>query len=95
MAWWEQLPNTPNFEKRMSEGCRRIAMGAGVAPSRFVWLTDQYGDLLAFHPNRRFRVRNGYGDWNFAPLLFLDGHVTYEYITPTVLTTQTYTFRFE
>lgn len=95
MAWWTQLGSIGNFQNRFDEGARRIAQERGANPSRFVWLTDHYGDALAQHPDPSFRIRNGHGDDNFAPLLFLDGHVAYEYIKPTVRTTTTYTLWFE
>ena len=95
MAWWSQTGLPLPLVGRFNEGARRIAVGEGAPPSRFVWHTDQYGDVLANMLNRNFTIINGYGDANFAPMLFLDGHVLYDHITPTILSTPRYTFRFE
>jgi hypothetical protein len=95
MAWWEQF-RTLQFVERFHEGTRRIAGEQGAHPSRFVWLTDQIGDILTFEQrNRSLRINNFYGDDNFAPMLFLDGHTSYEHITPTIQSTPRYTFWFE
>ncbi len=95
MNWWGQLGSIPDFTQRFNEGTRRLAVGEGVNPSRFVWLSDEFSAIITNSTNARLRVLNGYGDQNFAPLLFVDGHVTYERLSPTLHTTPRYTFRFE
>lgn len=95
VAWWDQIPGGLPFQQRFLEGSRRIAAGEGVDPSRFVWLTTQVGDILSVHTSRSYRITNAYGDVNTEPLLFMDGHVSYERITPTVHSTSRYTFWFE
>ncbi|MBC7772778.1 MAG: hypothetical protein H7210_09815 [Pyrinomonadaceae bacterium] len=94
-SWWNQVPQNLPFVARFNEGTRRIAVGKGVQPSRFVWLSDEFSTLVLNNPNRRFRLTNGYGDVNYAPMLFMDGHVLYDRITPTIFSTSRYTFIFE
>ena len=70
-------------------------MGEGVDPGRFVWLSDEISAILLRNPNPRFRIINNYGDQNFVPMLFMDGHADYQRIIPGVYTTPTYTFSLE
>lgn len=93
MVWWEQVQGS--FVNRFNEGVRRIAAGEGAQPSRFVWSTDEFSTLIINASSRNVRLVNGYGDVNFVPMLFLDGHVLYDHVTPTILSTSKYTFRFE
>ncbi len=96
IAWWDQIyPKIGDFENSFKEGTRRLAAGEGVSPSRFVWAFDQYGDLLATHSSRSFKVTNAYGDVNFAASLFYDGHSDYINIMPRVKSTPKYSLWFE
>ena len=94
MAWFDQIPQG-SFNTRFNEGTRRLAVGEGVDPGRFVWLSDEISAILLRNPNPRFRIINNYGDQNFVPMLFMDGHADYQRIIPGVYTTPTYTFSLE
>jgi hypothetical protein len=94
MEWWSQITQG-SFEARFNEGTRLLAVGQGVHPSRFVYLSDQLSAILLNNFNTRLRIRNGYGDLNFVPLLFVDGHADYQRLVSSIRTTPTYTFRFE
>ncbi|MGE3107578.1 MAG: hypothetical protein AB7G11_01215 [Phycisphaerales bacterium] len=93
MDWWNSISGT--FMARFAEGTRRLAVGEGVDPSRFVVVSDEFSAIITNTSNLRLQVVNGYGDRNFVPLLFVDGHATYERLSPAVRTTARYTFTFE
>lgn len=95
-AWWGPISQqVSGFEAAFKEGTRRLAVGQGVSPSRFIWTFDQYGDLLANISNRNYKRKNGYGDVNFAMSLFYDGHARYLEIKPGFKSTPEYSVVFE
>jgi len=95
MMWWNQLPTSLPFVDRFNEGVRRIAVGQGASPSRFVWLSDELSGIINNSFSRTFAVTNPHGDVNFVPMLFVDGHVLYDHLVATIPRTSRYTFVFE
>lgn len=91
--WFGTMGNS--FLEELAEGNRRIAEHDGVDPARFVWLGDQSVDIVPQMQNPSFQLVNGYGDINKGSMLYLDGHVGYESLTPRVLSTARYTLKFE
>lgn len=97
VKWWGQVyPSWPGgFEAAFKEGTRRLAVGQGVNPSRFIWCHDQYTDLLGNVSNKNYKIKNGYGDVNFSSVLFYDGHARYMEITAAAKSTPEYSLVFE
>jgi hypothetical protein len=52
------------------------------APSRFVWINDQYSDIIANNVSPQFQLKNGYKDVNKSVMGFLDGHANYLTVRP-------------
>lgn len=70
------------FLARLAFGAQRIALSEAHDPARFVWLNDQYADVVVNHPDPDFRLINGYGDANKSAMAFLDGHAAYLPVYP-------------
>ncbi len=110
VKWWDQVKNkfgggTTGFIKAFKFGCEREKAADAFAPSRFVWINDQYSDVVANNTSTAFRLKNGYDDINKSVMGFLDGHAAYYKVRPgnnTTLndpnnsyTNKDYTFVFE
>lgn len=102
--WWEQVkgafgPGDEGFIAAFGFGLQRITLADAFVPSKFVWLHDQYADVIATRPDRDFQLRNGLGDINRSVLAFLDGHAAYLTVlpgrSPDAYTNDRYTFVFE
>lgn len=79
-----QMPggSDKKFLARLNFGNQRIALADAFLPARFVWLNDQYADVVAHQPDTKFRMINGYGDANKSLMAFLDGHASYLPVFP-------------
>jgi len=80
----QQMPGDSDrrFLARVIFGNQRIALADAFQPARFVWLNDQYADVIVHQPEESFRMTNGYGDVNKSLLAFLDGHAAYARVWP-------------
>jgi prepilin-type N-terminal cleavage/methylation domain-containing protein len=83
--WVDDLQHTnPGLsdEQTFKLGNERIKLADTFAPSRFVWVNDQYSDIIANNQNPQFRLANGYKDINKSVMGFLDGHANYVPVIP-------------
>ena len=63
-------------------GCARLKTADGFAPSRMIWINDEYCDITINQVSNNAKIINGYGDSNKAIVGFLDGHAKYLTIIP-------------
>jgi prepilin-type N-terminal cleavage/methylation domain-containing protein len=85
--WWDQVDGhfgggTAGFIKAFRFGMEREKAADAFVPSRFVWMNDQYSDVVANNASGAFRLKNGYGDINKSVMAFLDGHSNYLKVKP-------------
>ena len=95
--WWfeiERALGTRNGQRLYNEGLRRMRLAESFDSSRFVWLHDQTGDIVAHDPQRRDWVSE-FGDRNKSVMAFLDGSVRYTRMQPGEANTSDYTFYFQ
>jgi prepilin-type N-terminal cleavage/methylation domain-containing protein len=62
---------------KFNRGTRRIMASESFTPSRFVWIQDQFADVVVNVANPRFQLKNGYGDINKSLMGFMDGSARY------------------
>lgn len=81
--WWYQCMSDPllassrsNWRLMFEAGMRRFRLADSFNPSRFVWLNDEWADIMMTRP-AGVAVRNGYDDINKAVLGFMDAHAAY------------------
>jgi prepilin-type N-terminal cleavage/methylation domain-containing protein len=92
--WWWQLTQG-DFVAKMKNGAARLALADNFEASRFVWIHDEFADIVCENTNQNYRVRNFYGEINKSVMGFLDGHAKYINVRPgRVYTTNEYTFVF-
>jgi prepilin-type N-terminal cleavage/methylation domain-containing protein len=86
VKWWQQIYGRPpiggNFIRAFAAGTARMAIADTFQPSRFVWLHDEYADLVVNNTNVNYRLKNGYDDINRSLLGFMDGHASYHVVYP-------------
>lgn len=86
LRWLDQVMKvTPTQFSRfdsLNTGARLMRQAEGFAPSRFVWIHDPFGSVVACNPDRAYRIKNGYDEYNKAVLGMLDGSARYELLTP-------------
>jgi len=86
--WFEQLYPTAAFNggsgfvRGFNFGTLRLKAGDAYAPSKLVWVNDQYADVVANCTNQAFKLKNGYGDINKSVMGFMDGHANYHNVRP-------------
>lgn len=97
MRWWDPIYRQTTGDNRAirtyNEGLRRMRLAESFDSSRFVWLHDQTGDIVAHDPQRRDWVSE-FGDRNKSIMAFLDGSVRYTRMEPGEANTNDYTFLF-
>jgi prepilin-type N-terminal cleavage/methylation domain-containing protein len=76
-AWWFQTTSAPNFLARFDLGARRFKTADAFQPSRFVWINDEWADIIMNSNSVDFAVRNGYDEINKSVMAFMDGHAAY------------------
>ena len=95
MKWWDPVisfmgrkapqragETTYNYWVRvLRDGMRRMNMASSTDSSKFVWIHDQTGDIVAQDPQRRNWVGE-FGDRNKSVFAFLDGHGDYIEMVP-------------
>jgi prepilin-type N-terminal cleavage/methylation domain-containing protein len=92
VKWWDQIA-TPgiggqnptgisNFTRAFNAGTDAERQGDSFNPSRFVWMNDQYSDVISNNSNVGFRLKNGFGDLNKSVMGFMDGHAAYLKVRP-------------
>ncbi len=84
VKWWEQIPASLGFIRRFNAGAAREALADTYEPDRFVWLHDEYSDILCNQSDPNYRIVNGYGDINKSLHAYMDGHARYNIIYPGV-----------
>jgi prepilin-type N-terminal cleavage/methylation domain-containing protein len=104
VKWWDQclaaVPATGpcRYDRAFRLGAARMAIADTFLPSRFVWVNDEWADIVVNNDNVNFRVKNGYDDINRSVMGFMDGHAGYWAVTPgntaASYETANYTFRF-
>jgi len=83
MKWWEPVENqVGDFVESYKAGMARIRAADSFSTSRFVWLNDQYADVVVNNIDEDFQLVNGYKDINKSVLGFLDGHAAYHEVFP-------------
>ncbi len=88
IKWWDQTRDVRGngsqnqFTRRFNLGTDRMRLADSFDSSRFVWLHDQYADIVVNSNSEDFRLENGYGDLNKSLMAFLDGHASYEPVYP-------------
>lgn len=70
------------FAQSVTEGARRLAVGQGVTPSRFVWELDPFATIVTNRAQPTAQVVNWYGEANKSIMLFMDGHTGYHTTNP-------------
>ena len=99
--WWQpiiQKLGQSKFVESFNFGAARMAQADNYQPSRFVWVHDQTADLVVNSPPK-FRLKNGYDDYNKSVMGFMDGHGAYLTViggnTAEAYSNDKYTFVFE
>jgi prepilin-type N-terminal cleavage/methylation domain-containing protein len=97
--WWDQV-YTMGTLPGLALGAQRMKLADSFVASRFVWLNDQFGDIVANNYNPKFQLKNSYKDVNKSVMAFLDGHANYITVrpgwnTPGALSNANYTFVFD
>jgi type II secretory pathway pseudopilin PulG len=82
--WYEQLDERTNLSdvQCVIFGMKRLQLSDSFSPSRFVWVWDEYADIVIYNTQENARVKNGFGDINKSGMGYLDGHVAYNTVTP-------------
>jgi prepilin-type N-terminal cleavage/methylation domain-containing protein len=106
MAWWDPLKlwmEQRGMGQRAGEtifvywdrvlkfGIKRMNTAANFNPSKFVWVHDQTGDIIAHDPQAR-NWKSEFGHLNKSVMSFLDGHTDYVEMTPRATMTKSYYF---
>ena len=81
--WWDQVMADPqlagvrsNWRLLFEAGMRRFRIADSFAPSRLVWLNDEWADITMNRPAGA-AVKNGYDDINKSVMGFMDAHAAY------------------
>lgn len=96
LRWLDRFAATtdPLDRLRIASGSLRSALAgssaSGVAPSHFVWFTDQSGEAVPRAINAGYSWNNAFDDDNRAILGFADGHTAYLPVKPGVMSTKDY-----
>jgi prepilin-type N-terminal cleavage/methylation domain-containing protein len=81
--WWPFIRGQFSTQKQtMTAGVERVRLAGEQQSARFVWIHDQYADIVANTLDDQFQLKNGYGDINKSVMGFLDGHVKYQPVYP-------------
>jgi len=79
------------FYAAFKEGTRRIRLAADFDSSKFAWIYDQTADVVANNDSGKSYMGE-FGTENKSCVAFLDSHVDYLEITPSVANTESYRF---
>jgi len=84
--WFEQIENDPALASATTAqmfaiGTRRFKLADSFAPSRLVWLNDEWADITINQPTGA-SVKNGYDDINKSVMGFMDAHAAYLKVIP-------------
>ena len=99
IKWWDQVYSLGTV-KAFALGCDRMRLADTFVPSRFVWLNDQFADIVVNNYSPSFKLKNSYKDINKSVMGFLDGHANYLAVKPGwnepgALSNSDYTFIFD
>lgn len=70
------------FGRAWFKGMRVFRQADGISPSKFVFVHDQYADLIANSSSTQYQLINGYGDINKSIMGFFDGHAAIKKVRP-------------
>ena len=105
--WWDpvmaymnshggQRPGESTFQywnRVLKDGMRRMNTGANLDSTKFVFMHDQTGDIVAEDPLHR-NWMGEFGGRNKSVMTFLDGHTDYVEMIPGYYITPNYSFHF-
>jgi len=74
--------NSGQVIRAMRAGSTRMGVADSFQPSRFVWVNDEWVDIVLNNPLARARIKNGYDDINRGCLGYMDGHANYLEVFP-------------
>jgi len=85
--WYEQIDrdarySSMNLVQKFEVGARRFKLADSFAPSRMVWLNDEWADITINQASATARVKNGYDDVNKSVMGFMDAHAAYLTVYP-------------
>ena len=82
--WYDQMnPGIPYVDPGpFNRGTKRLQMAETFAVSRFVWIWDEYADIIIYNLDPNAIVRNGFGDINKSVMGYMDGHAAYNPVMP-------------
>jgi hypothetical protein len=78
--WYDQIEiayPSNSLIKNFEIGARRFKFADSFQPSRMVWLSDEWADIIINSNSDNFSVKNGYDDINRSIMGFMDAHVSY------------------
>lgn len=70
------------FGRAWFRGMRLFRNAEGINPSKFVFIHDQYTDLVANSNSTQYQLVNGFGDRNKSVMGYFDGHADYKTVIP-------------
>lgn len=82
--WYEQVEAAeggamvPLFKR----GTKLLQLADSFVTSRFVWMWDEYADIIIYNTDPNYVIKNGFGDMNKSAMGFMDGHAAYIKVTP-------------
>ncbi len=80
--WFDGLyPNDP-FAQRFIKGMKHLQLADSFVTSRFVWVVDEYSDIVMYNADANYVKKNGYGDVNRSAMGYMDGHASYNKVIP-------------
>ncbi|HYE62705.1 MAG TPA: prepilin-type N-terminal cleavage/methylation domain-containing protein [Phycisphaerales bacterium] len=83
--WYDQIevqyPGKTLLE-RFDIGARRFKFADSFQPSRMVWMSDEWADIVINSSSDQFQAKNGYDEINKSILGFMDAHASYLRIIP-------------
>jgi prepilin-type N-terminal cleavage/methylation domain-containing protein len=93
MRWFNQMLARAggNWERAFSMGVQRFDTASMVDASRFVYIHDQIGDVVAHDPQRR-NWMGEFGRLNHSVMAFLDGHAAHIEMIPGATSGPLYNF---
>ncbi|MGH7130724.1 MAG: prepilin-type N-terminal cleavage/methylation domain-containing protein [Phycisphaerales bacterium] len=105
--WWDPVMNYMNshggqrpgestfqyWNRVLKDGMRRMNTGANLDSTKFVFMHDQTGDIVAEDPLHR-NWMGEFGGRNKSVMTFLDGHTDYVEMIPGYYITPNYSFHF-
>jgi hypothetical protein len=82
--WFDKLDNESNLSMAalFRFGTKRLQLADSFNTSRFVWMWDEYADIIIYDDDPNAIIKNGFGDVNKSAMGYMDGHAAYNSVTP-------------